>query len=67
MGPMIASVEDDGYVSPDFDIPDADSDEDDDESPPPHKKSRIFQGGEKKKHSIEDDEELALQLLRGGT
>lgn len=48
--------EDDGYVSPEFDLPSSD-DEDEPESPPPLKRARI-------RDDIEDDEELALRLLR---
>lgn len=69
MGAYIAPMdeeEDDGYVSPEFDIPDVDSDEDEDGAPPPPKRARANTVRAKATHSVEDDEELALQLLRGG-
>ncbi|KAJ7057159.1 P-loop containing nucleoside triphosphate hydrolase protein [Mycena amicta] len=54
--------EDDGYVSPEFDLPSGDDEDDEREmwaQPPPAKRS-------KKAHTtLEDDEELALRLLRG--
>lgn len=50
-------VEDDGYVSPEFDLP---SETEERHSPPP-KRSKTDKGGY---GSFEDDEELALQLLR---
>ncbi|KAF9021679.1 DEAD-domain-containing protein [Hymenopellis radicata] len=68
-GALIAPVgEDDGYMSPDFDLPEVDSDDDDDEPPPPSKRTRTSSlgGNKSQSHTIEDDEELALQLLRGG-
>ncbi|KAJ8508515.1 hypothetical protein ONZ45_g9208 [Pleurotus djamor] len=58
-------VEDDGYVSPEFDLPDASSDEDDHwQAAPPAKRSK---GNHKSTTSrtddLEADEELALRLL----
>ncbi|TFK31678.1 DEAD-domain-containing protein [Crucibulum laeve] len=65
---VVAGVsDDDGYVSPDFDLPDAPSDED---CWPPTKKSKIasFQEPSQERalaaHTLEDEEELALRLLR---
>ncbi|KAG6857518.1 hypothetical protein H0H87_002143 [Tephrocybe sp. NHM501043] len=62
--------DDDGYVSPEFDLSDVPSDEDEDMAPPPWKRNKFsdrssgvrdvrMQG-----NTIEDDEELALRLLR---
>ncbi|KAJ6588533.1 P-loop containing nucleoside triphosphate hydrolase protein [Mycena capillaripes] len=59
-GPMIVEApEDDGYVSPDFDLPsDSGSDEEETWAPPPTKRSKTSHT------AVEDDEELALRLLR---
>jgi ATP-dependent RNA helicase DDX10/DBP4 len=61
--------DDDGYVSPEFDLPS--EDEDEHEEPRPNKKRK--QGRSAKQPSaeegsvpFEDDEELALRLLRQG-
>ncbi|KAH9931522.1 DEAD-domain-containing protein [Fomitopsis serialis] len=68
-GPMAATQdplgEDDGYVSPEFDLPSEDEDEDE---APPAKRNRPS-GGQGRKHSsdgatLEEEEELALQFLR---
>ncbi|RDB30847.1 ATP-dependent RNA helicase dbp4 [Hypsizygus marmoreus] len=59
------SDDDDGYISPDFDLPDYDDDEED--MPPPSKRSKTSGRPGKvhtDEHTIEDDEELALRLLR---
>lgn len=59
---LAAADEDDGYASPEFDLPS----ESEDEPEPPTKRAR---GAESKrgatgKNSLAADEELALQLLR---
>jgi ATP-dependent RNA helicase DDX10/DBP4 len=66
---MLASLEppsdDDGYVSPDFDLPDLPS-EDEDMAPPPSKRNKNeagFNRRSKNLPSLEDEEELALRLL----
>ncbi|KAJ7093905.1 P-loop containing nucleoside triphosphate hydrolase protein [Mycena belliarum] len=69
-GPMVvgADEEDDGYVSPEFDLP-SDSGSDDEETlaPPPAKRSKTAHASSKPgRTAVEDDEELALQLLRQG-
>ena len=63
----LAPADDDGgYVSPDFDLPSASEEE---EVPPPSKRSR--QAGKGRKESsgagqeLADEEQLALQVLRG--
>ena len=53
---MLDDADDDGYVSPDFDLPPASDDEDD--APPPLKRAKSA------KSALAADEELALQLLR---
>ena len=55
---MIDPVEDDGYVSPDFDLPPESDDED--VVPPPAKRVKG-----PVKSTLAEEEELALQLLRG--
>jgi ATP-dependent RNA helicase DDX10/DBP4 len=58
--------DDDGYVSPDFDLPDLPSNEEEDNAPP-SKRSKIWNQHKESfsaENTIEDDEELALQLLR---
>lgn len=69
---MLASLEleppsdDDGYVSPEFDLPDLPS-EDEDMAPPPSKRNKneaaSFNRRSKNLASLEDEEELALRLL----
>lgn len=65
-GPSFAMLapmpDDDGYVSPDFDLPSA-SEDDEDVPPPPKKRSKTLAAG-LSRTSLEDEEELALQLLR---
>ena len=67
MGPSLMPVDedDDGYVSPEFDLP-PDSDEED-TAPPPAKRARAngIPKGRNAPRTVEDDEELALRLLRG--
>lgn len=50
---------DDGYVSPDFDLPSSDDDPD---APPPSKRSK-FSKGSRASLTVDDDEALALRLL----
>ncbi|PBK63261.1 DEAD-domain-containing protein [Armillaria solidipes] len=58
-GPVVEPLpEDDGYVSPTFDL--SSDDEDDSVAPPP---KRQKSAPNRKSGGIEDDEELALQLL----
>ncbi|THH00301.1 hypothetical protein EW026_g2192 [Hermanssonia centrifuga] len=59
----LASVDDDGYASPDFELPSADEDEQG--TPPPKRAKSNNSKGEKSNSSLARDEELALQLLRG--
>lgn len=67
VGPMIGELsDDDGYVSPEFDLPSDDEEEDDTMLPPP-KRSKPWSGLKSRRaveNTIEDEEELALQLLR---
>ncbi|EIM87449.1 DEAD-domain-containing protein [Stereum hirsutum FP-91666 SS1] len=68
--PVLAPVDDDdGYVSPDFDLPPASS-EDEDDAPPPPKRSKHHQTPQSSRRedisTLEDEEELALRMLRGG-
>ena len=54
--------DDDGYVSPEFDLPS----ESEDEAPPPSKRVKSFARGKPAAaDSLEDYEQLALKLLRG--
>ncbi|KAF9564064.1 DEAD-domain-containing protein [Agrocybe pediades] len=62
--------DDDGYVSPEFDLPSASSDEEDDDmAPPPSKRNKFDQKSHGRPAShvvdtgLEDEEELALRLL----
>ncbi|KAG2136003.1 P-loop containing nucleoside triphosphate hydrolase protein [Suillus clintonianus] len=59
----LAPSDDDGYISPEFDLP-SDDDVDGTLSPPPIKRSRHSASTKKDSESLEDEEELALQLLR---
>ena len=63
-GPTIrkGAVEDDGYVSPDFDLPSASGNED---SPPPKKQKYHKKNRAGAPTSLGDEEVLALALLRG--
>ena len=66
MAPMLAPVEDDddGYVSPDFDLPS--ESEDSDVPPPPAKRAKPGPTSKAKElSSLAEDEALALELLRG--
>ncbi|KAJ7777953.1 ATP-dependent RNA helicase dbp-4 [Mycena maculata] len=65
-GPMVVgpAEDDDGYVSPQFDLPSSDSEEEEETwAPPPAKRSKTSHA-EPRRTAVEDDEELALQLLR---
>ncbi|KIJ63585.1 hypothetical protein HYDPIDRAFT_29379 [Hydnomerulius pinastri MD-312] len=58
--------DDDGYVTPDFDIP-SESDEESDFAPPPLKRAKATSMSKPRRptaEDIEDEEELALRLLR---
>jgi len=65
-GPVVAGalLSNDGYISPDFDLPS--SGEDEEIGPPPKRSKGSNYPIQKQQHTrtIEDDEELALQLLR---
>lgn len=68
--PMLPPVDDDdGYVSPEFDLPPASS-EDEEEAPPPSKRSKHYKVSPASPRedisTLEDEEELALRMLRGG-
>ncbi|KAG6909727.1 hypothetical protein DXG01_015715 [Tephrocybe rancida] len=58
--------DDDGYVSPEFALPDLSSDYEEDMAPPPSKRSKPSgrRSGNIDGNTVEDDEELALRLLR---
>ncbi|KAF7319339.1 RNA helicase [Mycena chlorophos] len=60
-GAVAVAEVDDGYVSPEFDLPSGDDDDEQETwaKPPPAKRSRTGPS------TLEDDEELALRLLRG--
>lgn len=68
-GPMLgpSSDDDDGYVSPEFDLP-SESEDDEPAGPPPKRSWAREEPPSKKRktvdHGLEDDEELALSLLR---
>ncbi|KAJ7805747.1 P-loop containing nucleoside triphosphate hydrolase protein [Mycena olivaceomarginata] len=64
-GPMVADGDDDGYVEPEFDLPTSDSDDDREvwAPPPPTKRSKTTHT-DIGPRAVEDDEELALRLLR---
>ncbi|TRM66911.1 P-loop containing nucleoside triphosphate hydrolase protein [Schizophyllum amplum] len=56
---VLAPAEDSGYVSPDFGLPNDDEDEEDVAPPASKRRKGIAEDGD-----LEDDEALALQLLR---
>lgn len=60
LGPTIAQVDDDGYVSPDFDLP-SEQDSEEVREPPP-KRGRLQQSN--RRNDLAKDEELALRLLQ---
>lgn len=63
-----AQSDDDGYISPEFDLPDLPTDEEDDMAPP-SKKTKFVSSSSKRekksthKDSLDEEEELALHLL----
>lgn len=67
MGAIVAlPSDDDGYISPDFDLPELSS-EDEDTFAPPSKRNKTSYQQQSSLHAentVEDDEELALRLLR---
>ncbi|KAI0372411.1 DEAD-domain-containing protein [Pilatotrama ljubarskyi] len=67
MGPTVAALsDDDGYVSPEFDLPSASEDEESEYERPPPKKAKTTAANHKKPEgtTLEEEEELALQVLR---
>jgi ATP-dependent RNA helicase DDX10/DBP4 len=66
-----APSDDDGYVSPEFDLPDLPSD-DEDMAPPPSKRNKSDSHSNKRTTKalsdagLDDEEELALRLLGRG-
>ena len=64
-GPVLAPMEEDGYTSPTFDLP---SESDGDEAAPPMKRQKKGPDSMKRarvESTLEDEEELALRMLRG--
>ncbi|KAG0703553.1 DEAD-domain-containing protein [Suillus ampliporus] len=59
--PELAPHDDDGYMSPEFDLP---SEDDVEDPPPPLKRSKRSVLTNEDSKGLEDEEELALQLLR---
>ncbi|KAF9463268.1 ATP-dependent RNA helicase dbp-4 [Collybia nuda] len=53
--------DDDGYVSPEFDLPNLPSE--DEEMAPPPKRNKVLHNNPSYSNTVEEDEELALQLL----
>ncbi|KAJ7481739.1 ATP-dependent RNA helicase dbp-4 [Mycena latifolia] len=64
-GPMVVGPvsDDDGYVSPEFDLPSDSGSEEETWAPPPTKRSKTSHT-EPRRTAVEDDEELALRLLQ---
>ncbi|KAI0745161.1 DEAD-domain-containing protein [Earliella scabrosa] len=61
LGPTVAELsEDDGYVSPEFDLPSASDGEESSDERPPAKKARKAAA----LSTLQEEEELALQMLR---
>lgn len=61
-----AASDDDGYVSPEFDLPEQASDEDEFDTPPPSKRGKFNPKAVSLQPSnpgLDDEEELALRLL----
>lgn len=61
-----AASDDDGYVSPEFDLPEQASDEDEFDTPPPSKRGKFNPKAVSPQPSnpgLDDEEELALRLL----
>ncbi|KII91775.1 hypothetical protein PLICRDRAFT_173579 [Plicaturopsis crispa FD-325 SS-3] len=64
-GAVLAPLsDDDGYVSPEFDLPSGSDDDADEFVPPPSKRHKVSESKRPSAPTIEDDEELALSLLR---
>ena len=64
-----APSEDDGYVSPEFDLPDLPTDEEEEMAAPPSKRTKFGSVSSKpviKFTALDDEEELALRLLGRG-
>ena len=66
MAVLSPAANDDGYVSPEFDLPSGSEDE----QPPPSKRIKNAGGGgggstQKAPSALEDYEQLALKMLRG--
>jgi ATP-dependent RNA helicase DDX10/DBP4 len=59
----LAPPDEDGYISPEFDLPSKD-DAQDTLSPPPLKRSKRSASTKPDADDLEDEEELALRLLR---
>jgi ATP-dependent RNA helicase DDX10/DBP4 len=65
-----AQSDDDGYISPEFDLPDLPTDEEEEMAAPPSKKTKFASFSSKSsgikfthKDSLDEEEELALRLL----
>ena len=65
-----AQSDDDGYISPEFDLPDLPTDEEEETAAPPSKKTKFASFSSKSigtkstyKDSLDEEEELALRLL----
>ena len=64
-----APSDDDGYVSPEFDLPDLSSEEEEEMAGPPSKKVKFSSSSSKsiikatQKNVLDEEEELALRLL----
>ncbi len=64
-----APSDDDGYISPEFDLPDVATDEEEEMSAPPSKKTKFNTFSSKAmvrsalKNTLDKEEELALRLL----
>ncbi|TFY69593.1 hypothetical protein EVG20_g3085 [Dentipellis fragilis] len=68
-GPTVAPIDDDGYVSPTFDFLSSQSEDEEDFAPRPakrSKKSKEHAASELADDALEDEEALALAMLRGG-
>ena len=60
---------DDGHISPEFDLPDLPSDQEENDLPPPSKRSKTSTSTMSTRRptmndTLEEDEEMALRLLR---
>lgn len=65
-----AHSDDEGYISPEFDLPDLPTDEEEEMAAPPSKKTKFGSFSDKPirnksiyKDSLDEEEELALRLL----